>query len=71
MAKNKRPNKQQAAPRKKRAAAFYFITCIWMLTAVINFVLGYASVAALFVALGVLTLLLSIYADWRESHSKK
>lgn len=54
-----------------KSASLYFITCIWMLTAIVNFLLGYNAVAALFAAVGILTLLFAFYADWRESHPRK
>ena len=54
-----------------KSASLYFITCIWMLTAIVNFLLGYNVVAALFAAVGILTLLFAFYADWRESHPRK
>ena len=54
-----------------KSASLYFITCIWMLTAIVNFLLGYNAVAALFAAVGILTLLFAFYADWREFHPRK
>ena len=54
-----------------KSASLYFITCIWMLTAIVNFLLGYNAVAALFAAVGILTLLFAFYTDWRESHPRK
>lgn len=54
-----------------KSASLYFITCIWMLTAIVNFLLGYNAVAALFAAVGILTLLFAFHADWRESHPRK
>ena len=54
-----------------KSASLYFITCIWMLTAIVNFLLGYNAVAALFAAVGILTLLFAFYADWRESRPRK
>ena len=54
-----------------KSASLYFITCIWMLTAIVNFLLGYNAVAALFAAVGILTLLFAFYSDWRESHPRK
>ena len=54
-----------------KSASLYFFTCIWMLTAIVNFLLGYNAVAALFAAVGILTLLFAFYADWREFHPRK
>ena len=54
-----------------KSASLYFITCIWMLTAIVNFLLGYNAVAALFAAVGILTLLFAFFSDWRESHPRK
>jgi len=55
---------------KPRATALYVVACIWMLTAIINFLIGYSTVAAVFVGIGVLTLVFAAYADWRESRRK-
>ena len=54
-----------------KSASLYFITCIWMLTAIANFLLGYSTVAAIFAAVGVCTLLFAFFADWREAHPRK
>ena len=56
---------------KSRAVALYVVACIWLLTAIINFLIGQQIIAAVFVGMGFLTILFAFYADWKENRRAK